>query len=101
MIVYKFGHMCHYIVRYASNVFDPLPFTDVESLGFVPPQRSEISLRCRTIVYCAPIAKAGFCAPRKKFSTLYKAFGNIQSGFEVTGVLLVATLPSEIMRTVL
>ena len=26
-MVYKFGHMCHHIVRRASKVFDPPPFT--------------------------------------------------------------------------
>ena len=33
--------MCHYIVRSASNVFDPPPFTGVQLLGFAPPQQSE------------------------------------------------------------
>ena len=28
--------MCHHIVRCTSNVFDPPPFTGVESLGFAP-----------------------------------------------------------------
>ena len=41
-------------------------------------RKRAFSLRCRTIVYCTPRAKAGFCTPRKKFkvskfSTLYKA----------------------------
>ena len=36
-----FGHMCQHIVHRASNVFDPPPFTGVESFCFASPQRNE------------------------------------------------------------
>ena len=39
LIVYKFGHMCHHIVRRTSNVFDPPPLQAWDGL---------VSLRCRT-----------------------------------------------------
>ena len=43
--------MCHYIVRSASNVFNPPPFTGMESLGFAPPQRSENARFCSKFTY--------------------------------------------------
>ena len=63
--------MCHHIVRRASNVFDPPRFTNVESLSFAPPQRSE-NERFHTKVFLSKKSEGKENNQKKEFRNLSK-----------------------------